>query len=510
MTNDTNSDLGGAYSEAIGRAIETKAEESQQLQEETFSKTRGGAISPTFSPTRLAKLLEFNTTHAKAVFAKARNTAGYGLEIVPHPEVEGPEESQRDVADEFWFAGESDWQVGPLESEQATPSDVLEMAWADYEAIGWLAIEALVSRDGTPTGLAYIPAPTIRKRDDSPGFVQERDGKLRYFGSFGDRYGDDRVFVDAESGESGSSVDGTVANEIIWKRNHTPFVDHYGTPDVIPAIPNIMGDKEARSFNIEFFENSAVPKLAITVEGGRLTEESRESIRELFHGKLKDENHRTAILEVEELVDTKPGDFGLEEGANVSVDIEPLTVGLDEDASFLEYHDWNEHELLKAHEVPPIEAGRIESGAFSTDAQAQRKSFVETTIRPKQDAFAELLYETVHEALGVTDYTIRFQTRGVDTSLTDAEVARTRIQASMGMMTVNEARAELDLEPIDGPVGEMLLTEVRGMGGGPAPGGGVGAAVEELVADRVEDAVGDLRDDLVTEGRVSRPISAED
>lgn len=515
MSDDTTddgtpgTDTGGAYTELMSKATAAKAEESQQLQSKAFGDARGGAISPPYPPAKLAKLIEINTTHAKSGFSKARNVAGYGLEIVPHPEVDEPDESQRDVAEDFWFGGDSTWQVGPMESELATPADVLEMAWADYEFIGWLSLETLVSTDGTPTGLAYLPAPTIRKRKEAPGFVQLVNGDLKYFGSFGDRYGESRggrIFVDTDSGASGPAVSGEVANEIIWKRNHTPFVENYGTPDIVPAIPNIDGDQQARSFNTEYFENSAVPKLTIIVEGGTLSEDSRGDLHALFHDKLKNENHRTAILEVNELLDSNASDFVNPDGSRdqPKIRVEPLTVGVDEDASFLEYHDYNEHEILKAHEVPPIEAGQIKSGSFSTDAEAQRRGYLETVIQPKQEAFAELLYETVHSALDVTDYTVQFKSRGVDTRLSDAEVARERIQASQGTFTVDEARDELGKEPLGPPVGKMLLAELGGRGG-PMGGGGVGAAIEGLVEDAAEGIREDLQDDLRTQGRIGLP-----
>lgn len=492
-------DTPGAYTELYKSTV-SKAEESQQLTDTKLADARGGAISPPYPPHELAKLIELNTTHAKCGFSKARNVAGFGFEIVPHPEVENPNESERATAEDFWFGGDSTWQVGPTESELATAADVAEMAWADLEFIGWFAVEVLSTTDGTPVGLAYIPAPTIRKRKDAPGFVQVVDEDLRYFGSFGDRYADgrdNRVFVDSETGEFGPSIDGPVANEILFKRNHTPFLEHYGTPDALPAIPNIMGDKAASEFNIDFFESSAVPRLAIVVEGGSLTEGSREDIRKILHG-MKDEDHRTAILEVEELLDD-PSQINLDDGADsANIRIEPLTVGLEEDASFLDYHDFNEHEILKAHEVPPIEAGTIESGSFSTDAQAQRKSYVETTIQPKQNALSELLYETIHSALGVSDYTIRFHTKGIDTRLTDAEILQTQVQASGGVMKVDEVRERLDLEPLGPPAGEMLLAELGGSG----PMGGVGSSIQEEIDSRVEETRDDLRSDVVTEQRI--------
>jgi len=205
MTQDYDTQT-GAYSE-ITKSISEKAESTQQLDEKYQGQIRGGAIKPPFDPTQMAELLEINTTHAKCVYSKGRNVAGYGLEIVPHPDVEDPDESQKAVAEEFWSSGDSDWQVGPVDSERSTPADVLEMAWNDFEAIGWLSIEMLTATDGTPTGLAYVPAMTIRRRREKPGYVQLRRARLQYFGNAGDRYEDPPTFVDGKTGRTGKSVD---------------------------------------------------------------------------------------------------------------------------------------------------------------------------------------------------------------------------------------------------------------------------------------------------------------
>lgn len=497
-------DTTGVYSE-LTKGISRKAASTQQLQEDQHGEVRGGAIAPPFDPVSMAKLIEVNTTHAKAVYSKGRNVAGYGLEIVPHPDVESPEESQLATAEDFWFSGESTWQVGPVTSERATPADVLEMGWLDYEGIGWLSLELLTSTDGTPVGLAYVPAMTIRKRDEERGYVQLLDsaGDVRYFGVAGDRYPDDgepRTFVDAETGAVGPSVD-TPANELVFKRNHSPLYQHYGAPDIVPAIKTIEGDEAARDFNVDFFDHNAVPRLAIIVEGGELTEGAREDVHDLLHG-MKEGDHRTVVLEVEKLLEDSDAIALDGEREEPRIRVEPLTVGIDEDASFLEFHDANEHEILKAHEVPPVEAGQIKSGAFSTDAEEQRRGYIETVIQPKQEAFAELIYETVHAALGITDYTVRFQTRGVDTRLSDAEIARTRIQASQGVMTVDEAREELGLEPLDPPVGEMLLAELGGMGGPAVPGGGIGEAIGEELDQRVAQLRDELEIDIATAARL--------
>ncbi len=485
-------DTKGVYAE-LTRSIADKATETQQLEERVKGKIRGGAILPPFHPAKMAKLLEVNTTHAKCVFSKARNVAGYGLEIVPHPDVDDPDESQREIAEEFWFSSDSTWQVGPISSERSMPADVLEMAWTDYEAIGWLSIELLTTTDGTPSGLAYVPAMTIRRRKDEPGYVQIRRGRLTYYGNYGDRYDDPPQFVDRETGQTDRSVPNP-ANELIFKRNHSPLYTYYGAPDIVPGIPTIEGDDAARDFNIDFFENNAVPRLAIIVEGGELTQGARQDIHDLLHG-MKDEDHRTVILEVEKLLENADSINLDDDRDDLAIRVEPLTVGINEDASFQDFRDRNEHELLKTHEVPPIEAGQIKSGAFSTDAQAQRKGYIETVILPKQEAFAQLLYETVHDALGVTDYTIQFKTRGVDTRLADADYASKIIQASQGTLRVNEARQVIanetgvDLEPIEGPEGDQLLANLDDTSaGGAGDGGNGGGEGDDQGDDRPDDA----------------------
>ena len=487
----------GAYSEAayrsITKGVASKAEDTQQLDEKYKEQIRGGAIQPPFYPPQMARLLEVNPTHAKCCFSKSRNVAGYGIDIVPHPDVENPDENQRETAEKFWYSEDSTWQVGPVDSERSTPADVLEMAWTDFEAIGWLSIEMLTQTDGTPSGLAWVPAMTIRRRRDQPGYVQLRRARLQYFGNAGDRYADSPQFVDSKTGEVAASVPNP-ANELIFKRNHSPLYTHYGAPDIVPAIPTVQGDDAAREFNIDFFENNAVPRMAVIVEGGELTEGARKDIHDLLHG-MKEEDHRTIVLEAEKLLEDT-GQVQLDDNADdLKIRVEPLTVGINEDASFQDFRDRNEHEILKTHDVPPIEAGQIKSGAFSTDAEAQRKGYIETVIQPKQEQFAQLLYETVHDALGVTDYTIEFKTRGVDSRLTDARVAQKRIAASRGAMTVDEARGELGLDPLeDEEMGDTLLANIEDSSVDPQQGGTASTASRPSDAPPESNSLGKRSD----------------
>ncbi|WP_255170109.1 phage portal protein [Natrononativus amylolyticus] len=491
----------GIYTE-ISKGIRTKAEETQQLQDRAQAVSPGGARSPPVDPVVLSRLLEENTTHAKCCYVKARNVAGYGFDLVPHPETDSPSEEQRETAEEFWFGDNSVWQVGPDHQERATATDVLQMGWLDYEAVGWLTLEPLIQMDGTPVGMAWVPAMTVRKRRThdnqgnkvAHGYVQLIDGNSRYFGVAGDRYADEPIFVDTVNGSFGTSVDNP-ATELIFKRNASPLHRHYGTPDIIPARRAVRGKKAAEEYNIQFFENDAVPRMAVIIEGGELTDKAFETLDEIINESASGGSHRTLLLEVERLAQ-EPGMMNLQDGydaKDVSIRIEPMTVGTEEDASFLGYQDHTEHDILQAHEVPPVVGNVLKSGAFSTDTDDQRKEFADSVIGPKQENYAGLLYETIHKPLGVTDWIIDFKTRGLENRVQELEMAATRIEASQGVLTVNQILEELGFEPRDDPIGQEMLLN---LGGQP---GGVTASIEQTIHDEITDAKEDLRSDLTVE-----------
>lgn len=466
---ETLEDSGSTASE---EARIERAEDTQQAHTESHD----GPVDwykPPYPPDQLVKLLERSETHAACVQAKSQGVAGFGFDLVPHESADSQAEGQEppgfDKVNEFWNSPQSTFQLGP-DKQSATPVGVLEHGWDDLESTGWLAIEILCNtQTGEPTGLAHIPAHTIRVRKDAPGFVQIDSAGLpvKFFGKAGDRYGEDKTFIDPDDGTVSDSVRGvnTVANELLVIRNYSAIAPHYGLPDVIPALQTIAGDVAARQYNSKFFENDGVPRFAVIVEGGELTEKAWDELRETFQNMTVEDNaHRGVLLEA---VSTTASEYGEKE--NVNIRIEPLTVGVDEDASFTEYRDANEHDILQAHSVPPVEAERTEDSNYA-NAREQRRKFAQGTLRPKQETFAARLYNIIHvQGLEVPEWTLNFHLHGGENKQREAEIAQTRIEASQGAMTVNEARQELGYDPLEGSEGEMLLASImyqsRGMGG---------------------------------------------
>jgi PBSX family phage portal protein len=471
----------------------TKATTSQQHDTDD-PHSRSDWYEPPYPPTQLALLKERSETHARCVDAKAQGVAGHGFDVAPHPEqVDEDSDSTppgEDTVREFWFGDDSTWQLGP-DKQPATPAEVHEQAWNDYETVGWLAEECLINdTTAEPTGIAHVPAHTIRARIDAPGYVQidpDTDRIEGYYAPAGARYGDDQTFVDADDGTVADSTAGieTPANELLVVRNYSALAPHYGTPDVIPALETVAGDVAARSYNRRFFENDGVPRFAVIVEGGELTDRAWTELEEKFEDlKDPDNAHRGVILEAVAGIQSS-----FEDAHDVELRIEPLTVGVEEDASFIEYRKENEHDVLKAHEVPPVVANRTER-INRANADAQRRRFATETVAPKQAKFSARLYRVIHQQmLGVDGWTIDFALKGAENELRQAEITKMKIEGTAGTLTVDEAREIQGLDPLGGPEGEVLVAQLTQTGpaggaGSPSGGGGEGGDVQSARRDQ--------------------------
>lgn len=481
----------------------SKARETTQLDERHIATGRGWGIRPPYPPEVLAAFSELNETHAAAIRKKARWEAGYGFDLVPHSSVDPDEASddQRDDVDDFWYGSGSKWQTGPEHTPATTPTEVLELARMDYHMIGWCALEILVSPDGTPTGLAHVPATTVRVRkteketDDGDtiatsghGYVQRRHGQRRYFAEAGDRYVDEddpsdrRVFVDKVNGDvaygSAEGLDNDPANELIFIPNPSPIATYYGIPDWISAMETLAMDQAAKRYNKDKLEHFGISHFAVIVKGGTLTEDSKDELREMLED-LEDNPHRATLLEVEKLQeDVDDLDLQGEGGSGIEVELRPLA---GENAGEMDYETLRteaEQDIAKVHQVPPILYNRPGQSNRS-NSKEQVREFAEEVIAPEQQKFEARLYEILHKrAMGVTDWTVQFELKGSDRPDRDATIAQKRVAGSQGTMTVDEARDEFGKDPLpdEHPVdGDTLLANL-------------GSQTDVVDEDRPEDA----------------------
>lgn len=506
MTDDTDDETRVSLSISTpgnSRAME-KATETTQLDERRIATDVGRGIVPPYNPETLASFQELNETHQACLRKKARYECGYGFDIVPHPSAgePDPEGDEYETVTDFWHGSDSQWSIGPENTTVATPEEVLELSRLDYHGIGWASLEILVEGDGTPVGLAHVPSATTRVRKTTTevetedgeteeeivsghGYVQIRQGRRRYFGEAGDRYGDDPTFVDKETGEVASSAEelsNGPANELIFVPNPSPISLYYGIPDWVAAMRTMAADEAAQEMNHDIFDNLGIPHYAIKVYGGTLTEESKEELRQLQEN-LKGERYRTAILEVEGFEFESDNPLAEGDPSDVEIEFEPLGATDQNDMEFQEFRERNEHEIAKVHEVPPILIN-VTSTSNRSNSEAQVQEFAEDVIAPEQAKFEARLYRILHQtALGVEDWTIDFELRGADRPKEEARTARSKIQAVRGAIPVDRALEMIGEDPLpeDHDVdGDTLVANVGSESNPVAP--------SEAEASRPEDA----------------------
>lgn len=501
-----------------GTAIE-KAADTTQLADRNIGVTIGGGITPPYPPSRLAAFQEVNGTHKVAVSKKAAREVGFGFEIVPHPRADDPSEAEREIAEEFWFGRDTKWKIGPQGTPSASPTEVHELARQDWHGIGWQCLELLYGSDNELRGLAHVPADEVRvrkkERDDETvvrghGYVQENDGETVYYGEAGDRKPNDdesTTYVGRRDGSVHDSLGGVSqpANELIFIPNPSPLSKYYGIPDWVAEADTMVADREAGRFNREFFEWDAMGQYFVIVENGKLSEESRETVREMITGLRQEDGRRVATLETAKLLEERLG----EDLPNAKIRIEQIQQHSDEDMAFSEFRSFNEHKIAQIHSVPPQLVGRMESANRANSKEAIR-DFVKEVIEPRQERYAGRLYRIIHQQiLGVDDWTISFHTRGAEDEQRLATIAKTKREAAGETLTFNEVRELVGERPVEGALGEMYMYElasgVSGLGSAGGADGDVAEAIQQAVDERVAERIDELEtQDLIEAGAVAR------
>ena len=399
---------------------------------------RGEVVEPPYDLEALAALYETNSTHKACVDAKTINIVGLGYRFVP---VGGEHEGDGDNLALLQHLFDN---CNP----DMTFTEVLRAVWTDVECLGNGYLELTRNSRGQIDGMYHVPGTTVRVLADRSGFVQVRDGRKRVFRNVGgaevavgDRShtsssGDDggREASDSLAGHSGRgtsprpTADAGEQNEVLHFMKYTPQSSYYGVPDIIPAVSAVAGDKAAREYNIDFFSHNAVPRMAIIVEGGELSDGVVTQLKHFMESEIKGQGHKTLVLEVP--------------GGGASVRLEKLTVGGGEDAAFLEYRRANRDEVLLVHRVPPSKVTVVENANLA-NSNDQDKTFREQVVRPEQRRIEYRLNRLVREQLGIGDWAFQFREMDLSEAREEAEVAA--IYAGIGVLSAEEIRGRLGM-----------------------------------------------------------------
>lgn len=459
--------FGGDVEKAKGKKSDDNSEDvgqSQQLDE--FQQLASGEfVPPKYNPSVWAQAMTQNTRLARCIRSYARNTVGLGWHVEPlHPVTPDTAEKEKKVITE---QTEILRNLFNFPNQKMPFSEICYHMKIDEEATGNGYLEVVRNNAGKIVRLYHAPSTTIRRRLLKPegnqapkvyGYLQIRGSQKRYFKEFGDK----RV-MNALTGEFYESENKALpvaerATEILQFMVYDPSSSYYGGPRYVSASPAISGNRQAAIRNVSFFENDAVPRMAVLVSGGHLTQESMQQIEDFVRGKARgsEKAHRVMILQVE------ASKVGFQQQNKTMIELKPLTVGVTEDASFQTYREANDEEVREIFGMAPV--------FFSTEnvnkasAAVSRSITNEQEFEPDRIAKEYTLNQTVvmdllTSHLGNDPKTpddpdemeeyrsqIRVQLRFARPVLTDPldQARMDQIYASLGAMTPNELRERIN------------------------------------------------------------------
>ena len=336
-------------------------------------------VIPPYNLDELAYFYENSFANHAAIQAKVANIVGlgYSFEMTDSTVAkleEAPDDAslmraQRKI--QRLKADLTSW-VESLNDED-TFTHVLEKVYTDVETVGNGYIEIGRKVNGDIGYIGHIPATTIRVRRMRDGYIQIVNQRVVYFRNF------------QESRNINPVTNDNRPNELIHIKKYSPKNSYYGVPDTVAAATSMVGNELAAKYNVDYFENKAVPRYIAVVKGAKLSSEAEDKFFRFMQAGLKGQNHRTLYIPL-------PGD-----GPDSKVDfkLEPIENGI-QDGSFDSYRKANRDDILMAHQVPYSKVGGG-AGISIASALVADRTFKEQVARPSQRNLEKTINKIVKE-----------------------------------------------------------------------------------------------------------------
>lgn len=388
-------------------------------------------VEPPFDMELLAGLYVENSTHNAAVNARTASTVGLGYKWVHNSKAKQKLEKATATGDESedrarkFLQKEEDMMEEIFNDfhKEETFIETLTKVWLDVRTTGNGYLEIGRKKSGKIGYVGHVPSPLLRIRKQRDGFVQLQTGskKAVFFRNFQDLTTADPINGDPRP------------NEIIHFKTYSPTNNWYGVPEILSAISAIIGDKFAKEYNIDFFENKAVPRYAVIIKGVKLSNKAKQNLAQYFKHEVKGNNHGTLLIPLPSSI-----------GNDADIKFEKLEDGI-QDASFDRYRKSNRDEIVVAHRVPATKIGIYDNANLAVSRDAD-KTYKTQVIGPDQKIIEKRINRIVKE---FTDF-LDFQLASMD--IIDDDL-RSKIHDRYlrdRVITPNEVRNELGLPAISG------------------------------------------------------------
>jgi PBSX family phage portal protein len=336
-------------------------------------------IKPPLNPYSLSKMVFENSFLVQCIDALVQNIHGFGyrLEFIGKDILETDKEA---VTEQQWMEELFD-RPNPLQSFQEFR---VRLGW-DYFVFGNCFMEVTRDAEGRVLTMHHLPAPTVRISKIEPVDVPVTDmlarygkmlkvktsrqfrrycqindmGKQVYFKEFGDP----RV-IDPKTGKENPALTmDTCATEVIHLSNYNAQ-SIYGIPIWYSQLPSILGSRQAELTNLDFFENNAIPAMAILVAGGYLTGESYEFLANNFEEvKGRGSTNKVLILEARGTVEDASNTGAV---PSPSITMQGLNKERQNDALWQEYEKQCRDKIRACFRLAPVLVGSATDYTFAS------------------------------------------------------------------------------------------------------------------------------------------------
>ena len=378
-------------------------------------------ITPPYNLYELANFYDTSFANHAAIDAKVANIVGLGYSFEATDRTmlsfEGKEQSATDKARkrmERMKLEMRDWLENLNDDDSFTKT--MEKVYTDVESTGNGYLEIGRTVNGDIGYVGHIPSTTIRVRRLRDGYMQIISQKIVYFRNFG-------------ATNPNPVTEDPRPNEIIHIKEYSPLNTFYGIPDIIAALPSLIGDQLASQYNIDYFENKAVPRYVVTLKGAKLSGEAEDKMFRFLQTGLKAQSHRTLYIPL-------PGDT---DQNKVEFKMEPIENGI-QDGSFKEYRKQNRDDILVAHQVPISKLGGTDSAAIAASI-AQDRTFKEQVSRPAQGHLNKVINKIIKEKTDILE--LKFNELTLTDEITQSQILERYVKTQV--MMPNEAREAIGL-----------------------------------------------------------------
>jgi PBSX family phage portal protein len=386
----------------------------------------------------LAALYNASPILRGAIQAKVANTVGMGYDLVESnatlmkiADIDDPKKLKKTRKQI------RQWKVA-LEDKledcnaELTFTEIMTRVFTDVEALGYGCLEVGRRNTGEIGYIGHVPAKTVRVRRKRDGYVQMIAEKAVFFRNFGDQKSPNPVGNDPKPNEMIFFVGG----------NYSPDETYYGVPGAVAATQAIAGNEFSGRFNLDYFENKALPRYVFVVKGAKLSAASQQRLTEFFET-MRGQNHRTLVVPLP--ADTPDG--------KSSFEMTPVETGI-QDSSFMNYRKGNMQEILVAYRTPANKLG-ITEGVDLAAARDASKNFNEAVTRPEQKNIERRINRIFSEWSDALKFKFRETALSDDTELSKQD----QVYLTLGVMTPNDVRQRWGWAPLEN--GDLTIVELQ-------------------------------------------------